>query len=108
MSRPELMVWSGLRGRQPGQPAFRRQHAIGPYVADFYCARARLVVEIDGAGHAWNEKTVAHDERRDVYMRRLGFRVLRIPASEVFANVDDIVRRLKVLAFRMAEARNAR
>ena len=71
MSPPELKVWS-LRGRETGRPAFRRQQAIGPYVADFYCAKARLVVEIDGSGHGGNEATVAHDVHRDAYMREWG------------------------------------
>jgi very-short-patch-repair endonuclease len=108
MSPPERRVWFRLRGRQPGQPSFRRQHAVGPYVADFYCAKARLVVEIDGLVHGRSDETAAHDARRDAYMRHVGLRVLRIPASEVFANCDDIVRRLKVLALRMSEARNLR
>jgi very-short-patch-repair endonuclease len=108
MSPPECRIWLRIRGREPGQPAFRRQHAIGPYVADFYCAKAGLVVEIDGAGHSWNDAAVDHDARRDAYMKRLGLRVLRIPAGDIFANPDEIAERLKVLALRMTEARKAR
>jgi very-short-patch-repair endonuclease len=104
MSPPELKLWFRIRDRHPGQPAFRRQHAIGPFIADFYCAKARLVVEVDGAGHGWNDAAIAHDAGRDAYMRRLGLRVLRIPAREVFENCDDIAVRLRRLALRMAQA----
>ncbi|WP_366852839.1 DUF559 domain-containing protein [Phenylobacterium sp.] len=48
MSLPEVILWTALRGREPGRPVFRRQHPIGPYVLDFYCAKARLCVEVDG------------------------------------------------------------
>jgi very-short-patch-repair endonuclease len=66
------------------------------------------VVEIDGAGHGWNDAAVDHGARRDAYMKRLGLRVLRIPAGDIFANPDEIAERLKVLALRMTEARKAR
>jgi very-short-patch-repair endonuclease len=48
LSPPEARLRSRLRARSPGAPAFRRQHPIGPYVLDFYCAKARFAVEIDG------------------------------------------------------------
>jgi very-short-patch-repair endonuclease len=103
MSTPELKLWFAIRDRHPGKPTFRRQHAIGPYIADFYCAKASLVVEIDGAAHGWNEAAIAHDRARDAYMRRLGLRVLRIPAVEVFADCDGLAERLRRLAFRIAK-----
>ena len=52
--------------RSPGGVSFRRQHPIGPYVTDFYCAAAKLVIEIDGQIHGF---TVERDGRRDEYMR---------------------------------------
>jgi very-short-patch-repair endonuclease len=51
LSPPEARLWNRLRTRRPGTPVFRRQHPIGPYVLDFYCAEARLAVEIDGMSH---------------------------------------------------------
>jgi very-short-patch-repair endonuclease len=48
LSPPEVRLWTRLRERKPGAPVFRRQHPIGRYVLDFYCAKARLAVEIDG------------------------------------------------------------
>jgi very-short-patch-repair endonuclease len=51
LSAPEARLWNRLRERKPGTPVFRRQHPIGPYVLDFYCAEARVAVEIDGMSH---------------------------------------------------------
>ncbi len=84
MSPPEVKLWARLR-RSPAGIRFRRQHAIGPYVADFYCPAAKLVIEIDGAVHDF-AAAVAHDDTRDVVMRALGLEVIRIRAVDVFAD----------------------
>jgi very-short-patch-repair endonuclease len=92
MSPPEVRLWALLR-RSPGGVGFRRQHPIGPYVADFYCASAKLVIEIDGQIHGF---TVEHDQARDEYMRSLGLQILRVPAVDVMrdalAIADSLVR----------------
>jgi very-short-patch-repair endonuclease len=92
MSPPETRLWALLR-RSPGGVGFRRQHPIGPYVADFYCPAAKLVIEIDGLIHDY---TVKHDQARDEYMRNLGLAIVRIPAKEVMADAlsvaDGLVR----------------
>ena len=62
----------------------------GPYIADFYCAAARLVIEVDGAEHTEIAR-MARDERRDEYLRSLGYQVLRIPAGDVFRDADEVV-----------------
>jgi len=62
MSLPEVELWSLLR-RSPGGIRFRRQHPIGPYVADFYCPAAKLVIEVDGKVHDF-DPAAAHDEQR--------------------------------------------
>jgi very-short-patch-repair endonuclease len=53
LSPPEVRLWIRLRERKSGTPVFRRQHPIGPYVLDFFCAKARLAVEIDGRTTTW-------------------------------------------------------
>ena len=90
MSPPEALLWSRLKLTRAEAPRFRRQHPIGPYVADFCCAPAKLVIEIDGYHHT-DEARMARDERRDTYLQDLGYRVLRIPAGDVFRDVDDVV-----------------
>jgi very-short-patch-repair endonuclease len=86
MSPPEVKLWALLR-RSPGGVAFRRQHPVGPYVADFYCPAAKLVIEIDGLIHDF---TAEKDQSRDEYMRGLNLAILRIPASEVMADALSV------------------
>jgi very-short-patch-repair endonuclease len=86
MSPPEVRLWALLR-RSPGGVGFRRQHPIGPYVADFDCPAAKLVIEVDGQIHG---HSVDRDAARDDYIRGLGLRVLRIPASDVMADAMSV------------------
>jgi very-short-patch-repair endonuclease len=72
MSLPEVKLWALLR-RSPNGIGFRRQHPVGPYVADFYCPAAKLVIEIDGLIHD-SEKAAKFDRARDSYMERLGLK----------------------------------
>lgn len=89
MTPPERKLWQVLRREQLGVK-FRRQHPIGPYIADFYSREACLVVEVDGAAAHSGEAAVAHDRARDAYLQALGLRVLRIPASEVNRNLQGV------------------
>ena len=86
MSPPEVRLWALLR-RSPGGIGFRRQHPVGPYVADFYCPAAKLVIEIDGQIHDF---TIARDEARDAYLRNLGLSIIRIPAREVMRDAVSV------------------
>jgi very-short-patch-repair endonuclease len=88
MSPAEVRLWNRLR-RSPCGIGFRRQHPIGPYSADFYCPAAKLVIEIDGLVHDFAD-AATHDQRRDEYMRRLGLRIVRIPASDVMRDPDGV------------------
>jgi very-short-patch-repair endonuclease len=88
----EARLWSKLRARQQLGVRFRRQVPIaGRYIADFLAPAERLVVEIDGAYHAKRSRA---DERRDRRLRRLGFRVLRLPAALVERNLEEAVARI--------------
>ena len=89
MTPPEVLLWVRLRGHGPGRPVFRRQHPLGAYILDFYCARARLVVEVDGQSHGMGQAP-AHDERRDAFLAAQGLRVMRYPASEVMADPTGV------------------
>src|ERR1700742_1676663 len=73
----ELGPWLRLKNRRLGGFKFRCQHPIGPYILDFYCAEARLAVEIDGESH-WSPEQAAHDARRDAYFRKMGIETLRL------------------------------
>ena len=89
MTQPEVMLWQHLRAH-PSALKFRRQHPIGPYVADFYCPSAKLVIEIDGAAHDV-EAVALRDEKRDVFLASRGVAVLRIPASEVYVDLEAVL-----------------
>ena len=89
MTRPEFILWERLRIRQPGQPIFRRQHPIGPYILDFFCFRARLAIEIDGQSHDMGDRP-RRDLERDAYLVREGIRTMRYQASEVMADPDGV------------------
>ena len=87
LTKPERLLWWALKGDKTGFH-FRKQHAAGPYVLDFYCDRVRLCVEVDGQSH---EQTVEHDAARDRYLERWGIRTLRVPAGEVLQNQQGVV-----------------
>ncbi|WP_240047580.1 endonuclease domain-containing protein [Sphingomonas panacisoli] len=87
MSLPEVLLWQRLKGSPEGI-AFRKQHPIGVYRADFYCAAAKLVIEVDGAAHDMGDRPERDVIRRE-RLEAEGYRVLRIPASDVLRNADE-------------------
>jgi len=89
MSLPEVLLWVKLRSRQPDGPRIRRQHALGPYVIDFFCAEARLAIEIDGAAHSMGDQPEL-DRKKTAYLESLGIEVLRISAREVLKDPGEI------------------
>src|SRR3954447_4964133 len=97
LSSPEVQLWIRLRARAPGRPVFRRQHPIGPYVLDFYCAKARLAIEIDGLSHDMGDRP-RRDTRRDAWLRTRGIEVLRIAAADLMHGGEETADAL----FRMA------
>ena len=103
LSAPEARLWIRLRARTPGMPAFRRQHPIGPYVLDFYCAKARLAVEIDGMSHDMGDRP-ERDVRRDAWLKARGVTVMRIAAGEAMARIDETADGIVRMAAAMIEA----
>nr|WP_082132816.1 endonuclease domain-containing protein [Pelagerythrobacter marensis] len=86
MSLPEVLLWQQLRGKPDGVK-FRKQHPVGDFVLDFYCATRRIAIEIDGIAHDMGDRP-ARDISRDRWLNEQGIGVLRIPASEV---LDDAI-----------------
>ncbi len=91
MTPTEEALWQELRGGKLGV-AFRRQVPVGKYVADFLAASVKVAVEVDGGYHA--ERRVA-DAHRDRYFARLGYRVVRVEAELVRANVAEATDRVR-------------
>ena len=88
LTNAETILWSRLR--QHPVHKFRRQHPVGPYVADFACIAARLIVEVDGETHATDEAR-RYDRRRDAYLKRRGWRVLRVPNCDVYRELTAVL-----------------
>lgn len=81
----EKILWQELR-KLPLK--FRRQHPIHPYIADFVCLKHRIVIELDGNSH---DNTQDYDTRRDLYMKRLGYKILRIHNDEIKKNLEGVL-----------------
>jgi very-short-patch-repair endonuclease len=91
MTPSEKVLWMRLRSRHLGSLKFRRQHPIGPYIADFYCAARRLVVEVDGPVHLGQEEG---DEQRSQRMADDGYRVLRVSNQEIETDLERVMCRI--------------
>jgi very-short-patch-repair endonuclease len=94
-TKPEQILWSILRGRQLDGLKFRRQHPIEPYVVDFYCAEASLIVELDGESHNGQE---VYDKERSDYLMKLGLNIFRVTNDEVLANLDGVAEGIACVA----------
>jgi|SRR4051812_14848341 very-short-patch-repair endonuclease len=85
----ERILWSLLRGKQLAALRFRRQQPIGPYIVDFFCPSAKLIVELDGSQHG-SDKAVVYDEGRSRFLESKGYRVLRFWNTEVMKDRDFV------------------
>ena len=88
---PERLFWSRLRSGQLGGMRSRRQHAIGSYICDFYCATAKVVIELDGHSH---DDRATYDTARTRFIESQGLRVIRFSDDEVVRNVNDVLYRI--------------
>lgn len=96
MSAPEITLWQVLRKR-PGGFKFRRQQPSGPYIADFYCHEARLVIEVDGEAHGYGDRST-RDARRDTRFTHRGLTTLRIAATDIQKNIEGVTRHILITA----------
>ena len=89
MTPAETLLWTKLRARQTGV-YFRRQQPMGPYIADFYCAEKKLIIEVDGGQHS-EEK----DFERTRYLESNGYLILRFWNNDVLENIDGVVYKIQ-------------
>ena len=83
----ENKVWYQiLKGRVP---KFHRQRIIGNYIVDFYCPKLKLIIEIDGYQHFYEENR-EYDNKRTEYLEKLGYRVLRFENTEVNKDIEEV------------------
>jgi very-short-patch-repair endonuclease len=84
----ETLLWQHLRLRSSTGLKWRRQHPIGPFIVDFYCAEHRFIVELDGSVH---DEQIEHDAERTVLLEQAGYRMLRFRNEAVEADVQAVI-----------------
>ena len=87
MTKEERHLWYDFLRSYPIK--FLRQKILGKYIVDFYCAEAKLIVELDGSQH-YETREMEHDRERTVYLEQYGIQVLRIPNNEVNQNFSGV------------------
>ena len=93
MTDAEKLLWSKVRRKQLQGHQFYRQRIIGNYIVDFYCPKAKLILEIDGGQH-YTDEGIQNDRVRDDYMSDRQLAVLRFSNREVFENIEGVVERI--------------
>ncbi len=84
----ERRLWSRLRQKQMDDFRFRRQQPVGPYIVDFFCPEASLIIEVDGGQHATRE---AEDKARTHWLEACGYRMLRFWNNDVLQNIEGVL-----------------
>ena len=93
-TRMERILWGKLRARRFHGIKFRRQVPLGPFIADFLCVEARLIVEVDGSSH-YREGAQEYDAMRDAYLKEHGFKIVRVSNSSVRTSLDFVLETIK-------------
>ena len=94
LTSAEAYLWKELQNRKLDSRRFRRQHSINNYIVDFYCAKEKLIVELDGEVHN-NPTAEEYDERRSTLLEKLGFTVIRFENKMVFDNLPSVLQEIK-------------
>ena len=92
MTDAEVRLWMRLRGKQVGGHRFRRQAPVGPYIADFACVKAQLIVEVDGSQHL----ALKGEAERTALLESQGFRVLRFWDNDVLQRTDEVLEAIRL------------
>ena len=94
MTKEERLLWYNYLRTYPVQ--FYRQRVIGSYIVDFYCSKAKLVIELDGSQH-YETEGMARDGVRTAYLEGLGLKVVRIPNNEIHNNFRGVCEYIALL-----------
>ena len=87
MTKEERHLWYDFLREYPIR--FNRQKVLGNYIVDFYCAKAKLVIELDGSQH-YEDKEIEYDAQRSKYLEQYGLTIIRIPNNEINSNFDGV------------------
>jgi len=93
-TRAETLLWHVVRNRRVGNAKWRRQHPIGSFIVDFYCAEHRLVLEVDGGIHT---QQTERDAERTAWLQQAGYRVVRFTNGDVEQNIEAVLQQVETL-----------
>ena len=86
-TKEEKKLWYSFLRKYPIK--FSRQKVLGKYIVDFYCAEAKLVIELDGSGH-YSEEGIEYDKERTKFLEEYGLKIIRIPNKEIHKNLIGV------------------
>jgi very-short-patch-repair endonuclease len=93
MPPAEVHLWQAIRYGHVDGAHFRRQHAFGSYILDFYCAKSKLAIEVDGSQHMEQER---YDTERSRWLEEeKGIRVIRFANQDVLWNLEDVLEQIR-------------
>jgi len=99
-TKAEKILWNELRNRKFNNLKFRRQHPFGKYVVDFYCHEKKLMIEVDGQIHDYNEQK-EYDANRQDELENLGYKMVRIKNKDLIDDVKSVLlKRLTPILYR--------
>jgi very-short-patch-repair endonuclease len=90
----EAFLWTQLKSRQLDNKRFTKQHSIGNYIVDFYCASERLIIELDGEVHN-NPEAQEYDSKRTIYLESQGYTVIRFENKMVFDLLPSVLKDIR-------------
>ena len=94
MTFAEKKLWEELKTKKMNGFRFKAQHPIHKYIADFYCHKVKLVIEIDGSVHE-NDVIKERDDGRDFEMENFGLTILRFSNTQVINNIEEVITEIK-------------
>ncbi len=92
-TKAESLLWLQLRNSTLNNLKFKRQHSVGFYILDFYCAKYKLAVEVDGDSH-FTEEGKVYDVVRGKFLEGLGIKTIRFTNEEVFNSLDFVLKEI--------------
>jgi very-short-patch-repair endonuclease len=98
-----MLLWFELRDRRLQKLKFRRQYGVDSYVIDFYCAKPRLAIELDGDSH-FTDEAEKYDVERQKYIEACGITVLRFTNDEIYKNMDGVLEKIVEVVERLRAA----
>ncbi len=90
----EQLLWKEIRNGKLNKLKFKRQHSIGNYIPDFYCASKRLIIELDGEVHNSKEQK-QKDKERDEHLISMEYKILRFTNDEVIRNMEKVLKEIE-------------